>query len=94
VRDRAAKRAAGGALNVDVDPLMVSGRVGERVHLLLGDLVPLAEAQAVALGRDELRQVRKGAHAVDNSAPRRGCKGPAARRCAAGPSCQSRLSPW
>jgi hypothetical protein len=48
VRDRAAERARLGALRVDVDPLMVPGRLGELVHLALGDLDPAAGAQLSA----------------------------------------------
>jgi hypothetical protein len=40
VRDRSAERAGGGAFGVDVDPLVVAGRVGELADLLLGHLVP------------------------------------------------------
>jgi hypothetical protein len=51
VRDRAAEGALGrGALDVDVDPLVVTGRVGEQVDVLLGDLVPVAAAE---VGADE-----------------------------------------
>ena len=46
VRDRAAEGALGlRALDVDVDPLVVAGRVGELVDVLLGDLVPVAGAE-------------------------------------------------
>ena len=38
VGDRAAERAGLGLLDVDVDPLVVTGRLGELVDLLLGDL--------------------------------------------------------
>ena len=43
--DRAAERAGRRADRVGVDPLVVAGRVGEQVHLVLGDLVPLRRAQ-------------------------------------------------
>ena len=45
MRDRAAERACRRALRVDVDPLVVAGRVGERVDPLLRDLEPLARAE-------------------------------------------------
>ena len=48
--DRAAERALGlRALHVDVDPLVVTGRVGEEVHPVLGDLHPVAGAELLAL---------------------------------------------
>ena len=46
--DRAAERAGLGALGVDVDPLVVAGRVGEGVHLFLGDLDVGAVAEVLA----------------------------------------------
>ena len=49
--DGAAERSGLGPLDVDVDPLVVAGGVGEQVDLLLGHLVPLAVAQVLA---DEL----------------------------------------
>ena len=58
VRDRPPERALRlGALDVDVDPLVVVGRVGEQVHVLLGDLVPVARAQ---LGAGQPRQLGHG----------------------------------
>ena len=38
--DGRAERAGGGALTVDVDPLVVAGRLRERIDALLGDLDP------------------------------------------------------
>ena len=55
--DRTAERAALGPLDVDVDPLVVAGRVGERVHLFLGDLDVRGVAEVLA---DE------GFHLVDS----------------------------
>src|SRR4051794_18868817 len=52
----AAERALGrGALDVDVDPLVVVGGVGEQVHAVLGDLEPVAGAPlgAVQAGTSE-----------------------------------------
>ena len=37
-----------GPLDVDVDPLVVAGGVGELVHLLLGDLDVVAVAEVLA----------------------------------------------
>ncbi len=48
MRDRPAERTGLGPLRVDVDPLVVAGRLGEHVHLLLGDLVPVAVADVLA----------------------------------------------
>ena len=44
--DRAAKRALLGALGVDVDPLIVTGDLGELVNLLLGNEMPVADARS------------------------------------------------
>src|SRR5207253_9367582 len=50
MRDRlAARHLALGALDIDMDPLMVAGRVGEFVDLLLGDRVPVADPDLLAL---------------------------------------------
>ena len=46
--DRAAERPVLGALGVDVDPLVVAGRVGEQVDLLLGDGRPLGPPEVLA----------------------------------------------
>ena len=62
MRDRRAERAVGGARRVDVDPLVVTRRVGEQVHLLLGDLVPLAVTQRLARGGRELVDAREDPH--------------------------------
>src|SRR3984893_5977892 len=49
MRDRlAARHFALGALEIDVDPLMVAGRVGEFVDLFLGDRVPVADPDLLA----------------------------------------------
>jgi hypothetical protein len=55
VRDGAAERPGRGALGVDVDPLVVSGGVGEQGDLLLRDGVPAAVAEMRA---DRLLQLR------------------------------------
>src|SRR5260370_41957643 len=50
MRDRlAARHLALGALDIDMDPLMVAGRVGEFVDLLLGDRIPVADPDLLAL---------------------------------------------
>ena len=54
VRDRAAERRVLRAVDVDVDPLVVAGHVGERVDVLLGHLVPVGGAEDLALGGLEL----------------------------------------
>jgi hypothetical protein len=49
VGDRPAEGALGrGPLDVDVDPLVVAGGVGEEVHPLLGDLHVVAVAEVLA----------------------------------------------
>src|SRR5581483_1016223 len=59
VGDGAAERARLGPLRIDVDPLVVTGGVGELVDLLLGDLVPLARGQRLA---DQLAQALDAVH--------------------------------
>jgi hypothetical protein len=48
VGDRAAERRVLGPLGVDVDPLVVAGDLGERVDVVLGDLVPLRGPEDLA----------------------------------------------
>lgn len=55
MRDGAAERPGRGALRVDVDPLVVTGGVGEQGDLLLGDGEPVAVAE---MGADCLLQLR------------------------------------
>jgi hypothetical protein len=62
VRDRAAERRVLGALGIHVDPLVVAGGVGEGVDVLLGDLVPVGDAQLLALRLLELVQSRDRSH--------------------------------
>ena len=61
---------AGGALDVDVDPLVVAGRVGERVDPLLVDLEPLAGAELLADRGGDLVEGGERAH----GAPRSRCR--------------------
>ena len=46
--DWSAKRPCCCALDIDMDPLMVTGCLGEHVDLLLGDVHPRAVAQVFA----------------------------------------------
>ena len=46
--DRPAERAGLGPFDVDVDPLVVAGGLGELVHHGLGDLHVLAVAEVLA----------------------------------------------
>src|SRR5258708_30898285 len=49
MRDRlAARHLALGALDIDMNPLMVAGRVGEFVDLFLGDRKPVADPDLLA----------------------------------------------
>ena len=49
MRDRlAARHLALGALDIDMDPLMVAGGVGEFVDLLLGHCEPVADPDLLA----------------------------------------------
>src|SRR3954451_6673317 len=64
VRDRAAVRALLlRALDVDVDPLVVNGGVGEEIDRVLGHLVPVAGAQLLALQRGQFGDRGGGGHA-------------------------------
>ena len=62
VGDRAAERRLLRALGIDVDPLVVAGGVGERVDVVLGDLVPVGDAELLALGPLELVESRDRSH--------------------------------
>ena len=48
MRDRPAERAGVGLLDIDVNPLVVAGGVGEHVHLLLSDVDVWAMTQVFA----------------------------------------------
>jgi hypothetical protein len=50
VDDGSAERGRRGALGVDVDPLVVAGRLRERVDVGLGDLAPVRHAELATLG--------------------------------------------
>ena len=52
--DRALERSRPRSMAVDVNPLAITGRLGEAVDLILCDPMPAARAQVVA---DEARQV-------------------------------------
>ena len=54
-----------GPLDVDVDPLVVAGRLGERVDAVLGDLQPLGGAEVLAHGVGQLVGRGEGAHAAN-----------------------------
>jgi hypothetical protein len=73
VGDRAAERAGLRPLDVDVDPLVVAGGVGEQVHLLLGDLDVLAVAEVLAdeAFSSSMPLIMRGAMRA-SMAPRRG----------------------
>ena len=61
--DRAAERPRLGLLDVDVDPLVVAGRVGEQVDLLLAQLLPVAVAEVLtSLGPELVQSLGGGWH--------------------------------
>ena len=64
MRDGAAEGALLlGALDVDVDPLVVPGRVGEEVDLVLGQLLPVAVAEVLpGLGPELVQSLDDGWH--------------------------------
>jgi hypothetical protein len=47
VGDRSTKRAGLCALNIDVDPLMVAGRIGENIHLFLCDRKVIGKSEVL-----------------------------------------------
>ncbi|SDU66745.1 hypothetical protein SAMN04489733_8000 [Amycolatopsis keratiniphila] len=51
------KFACFSALRIDVDPLVVAGRVGEQVHLSLGDLMPFGCPHRCAREGEQIRLV-------------------------------------
>jgi hypothetical protein len=61
VRDRTAEGSGLGALNVDVDPLMVVRGIREGVDPVLVDLEPLAVPEVLA---DEGLQLGQAVHGV------------------------------
>src|SRR5271169_4683868 len=66
VRDRAAVRTLRGAPGLDVDPLMIMGGIGEDVHLMLGDRMPLARPDLLA---DHAEQVSRHVQLDGHRAP-------------------------
>ena len=55
MRDRlAAGHLLFAALDIDMDPLVIAGRIGEFVDLLLSYLIPVADADLLALMGDEI----------------------------------------
>ncbi len=60
VGDRDAEGALGlRPLDVDVDPLVVAGELGEQVDVLLGDLAPLARADLLCRSAPSRRRCRR-----------------------------------
>src|SRR6201999_1580558 len=64
VGHRATERALGGALGVDVDPLVILGVVGEAVDPLLVDLEPVGGADLLAHRGLELRHAVVALHLI------------------------------
>ena len=56
MRDRRTERSLSRTDRIDVDPLVIIGRVGEQVDALLRDLQPIGRTELAALGSDELVQ--------------------------------------
>ena len=66
VGDRRPVRAGRGTLGIDVDPLVVAGGVGERVHAFLRDLEPIAVAEVLADSGFDLGDALEYAHVLDS----------------------------
>jgi len=62
VGDSLTERASLRPLDVDVDPLVVIGCIGEAVDLLLGNLAPLAVAEVRACPRLQLVDALQQCH--------------------------------
>jgi hypothetical protein len=62
VRDRRAERAGLCPLGVNVDPLVIAGRVGEEVDALLRDLDPVADRRVAADVTFDLGEGRVALH--------------------------------
>ena len=52
--DAGPERAIGRALRIDMYPLLITGRFGEQVDPLLGQLQPVGDAEVQALGLEHL----------------------------------------
>ena len=61
---RATERSRGGALGIDVDPLMILGVVGEAIDPGLVDQEPVRRADFPADGRLEFRQTVISVHTL------------------------------
>src|SRR6266851_4289817 len=83
VRNGRAERAVRRSVGIDVDPLVVPGRLREEVDLLLRDLVPLARSELALAGVLELRDRQLGRHLVvltpSSTGRRPGASTPASR---------------
>ncbi len=69
VGDGAAELACRGARRVGVNPLPVTGDVGEPVNLLLGHLAPGAEAQMLTGGGSEVGERGESSHGTELPGP-------------------------
>src|SRR5262245_9646608 len=68
VRNRRAEGTVRGRLGIDVNPLVITGRLGEQVDLLLRDLVPLARAEVAPGPGFELGKRQRRRHSSSRKA--------------------------
>ncbi len=68
--NRAAKRAAAGALGIDMNPLVVAGGISKAPDPLLGHFHPVADSNILAQAVRHIGKCGKGSHAA-TVAPRR-----------------------
>src|SRR4051794_35677195 len=85
--DGAAERAGRSALDVDVDPLVVTGGVGEPIHAVLVDLQPVAAAELLTGQVGEGVEVVQDAHRCSCSGRIEACPNLPASRSATRPRC-------
>ena len=90
VGDRDPERPLRRPFDVDMDPLMVVGGVGELVHPFLGDLEPVRGTEVAALRGPELVQVFEHRHLWHEASVSLGTTGRAFGRKPVQPACGRR----